>query len=102
MFRASGVCGRLLAHYATAATLGPWTCVTGETIGRETRVEAAITHANPVLIGFRPLTVGLKFGDHEWRWVLRDEGLQITDTRLHGTSLGAPAVYPLAREDEGG
>ena len=92
MFHARGDRGRLLAVYADAAALASWTATTGDTIGGATRFEARITRSHDLLLRYRPLTIGLRFGDHEWRWLLDD--LRVSDGTLQAMAQGAPVVFP--------
>lgn len=98
MFQAQGDRGRLVAVYAQAATLGPWSASCGETLGRVTRFQAQVRASSDLLLRHRPLVIALPFGAHEWRWTL-DDDLHVSDGTLHARSHGAPVVYP--REGQG-
>lgn len=90
MFQATGAEGRLLLSYAVAARLGAWSCSTGLELGSDTSVSAALRWQHQIYIAGRPLTLGLRFGAHEWRWQVRY--LQVQDDRLQVKAMGAPVV----------
>jgi hypothetical protein len=95
MFAAQGQRGRLLAVYAEAAQLGAWSATTGDTLGRETRFEAALLSVHPVCIAQEPLTIAVRLGAYEWRWLL--QAFRVHDGMLWARSIEEPVVYPANR-----